>query len=75
MTSRDNIAGIGGGPLLRLFLLPGMVIQWAAYMFVGGKSYGRVRQDTRLARSPLMTFVYAGAFWLVLGAYIMGVFR
>jgi hypothetical protein len=74
MIHRDNIAGTGGNILVRLFLLPGRVIQWAMYMFVAGKRYGQVRQDTRLARSPIMTAVYSIAVWWVLVSYCLGVF-
>lgn len=70
----DNIAGISGGVLKRIYLLPGMIIQWGMYVSVGSKSYGQVREQTRLARSPLMTFVYAtmawmAVIWLLLGSY------
>ena len=65
--ARDNIAGIGPGILKRLFLFPGMVIQWLMYMSVGNtKGYGMVRQQTRLARSPFMTYVYSLMVWLCL---------
>ena len=62
--ARDNIAGIGPGILKRLFLFPGMLIQWLMYMSVGNtKGYGMVRQQTRLARSPFMTYVYSLGVW------------
>ena len=62
--ARDNIAGISPGILKRLFLFPGMVIQWVMYMSVGNtKGYGMVRQQTRLARSPFMTYVYSILAW------------
>jgi len=62
----DNISGTdASGPKL-VFLAPGMVIQWLMYMSVGGqKTYGDVRQQTRLARSGLMTWVYSAFFWVV----------
>jgi len=62
----DNISETSAsGPKL-VFLAPGMVIQWWKFMFVGDlKTYGGVRQQTRLARSELMTWVYSIIFWLV----------
>ena len=59
---RDNIAGTTGS-LAKRSLLPGMVIQWLMYMTPSGP-YASVRQSSRLARSPLMTWLYAIAFWL-----------
>ena len=62
----DNIAGTKGGIIKRTFLSPGKVIQWVNYMTVGSvKGYGKVRQQTRLARSPFMTWVYSIIFWWV----------
>tara|TARA_B110000196_G_scaffold299890_1_gene292843 strand:+ start:73 stop:345 length:273 start_codon:yes stop_codon:yes gene_type:complete len=67
MMARDNIAGAKkGGIIKNIFLFPGKVWQWIMYMTVGNaKGYGKVRQRTRLARSPFMTFVYSMVFWLV----------
>jgi len=60
----DNIAQVSASGLKLVFLAPGIVIQWLNYMFVGNlKSYGKVRQQTRLARSPIMTWVYSIMFW------------
>ena len=60
----DNIAQNSASGLKLVFLAPGMVIQWFNYMFVGDlKTYGSVRQQTRLSRSPVMTWVYSIAFW------------
>ena len=66
MVGRDNIAGIKkGGIIKNTFLAPGKVIQWITYMTVGqAKGYGKVRTQTRLSRSPLMTYVYSMVFWL-----------
>lgn len=62
----DNIAETSASGLKLVFLAPGMVIQWFNYMFVGNlKTYGKVREQTRLSRSPIMTWVYAIAFWAV----------
>ena len=66
MVGRDNIAGIKkGGIIKNTFLAPGKAIQWITYMTVGqAKGYGKVRTQTRLSRSPLMTYVYSMVFWL-----------
>ncbi len=66
MVARDNIAGIKkGGIIKNTFLAPGKVIQWINYMTVGqAKGYGKVRTQTRLSRSPFMTYVYSTIFWL-----------
>ena len=61
---RDNIAGVRRGFFKTLILFPGMIIQWVMYMFVGKvKGYGMVRQQTRLSRSPFMTWVYSIGAW------------
>ena len=62
----DNISETSASGLKLVFLAPGMVIQWWKFMFVGDqKTYGGVRQQTRLARSELMTWVYSSVFWFV----------
>ena len=67
---RDNIGGATGGIFKTLFLIPGKVIQWVMYMGVGGvKGYGKVRAQTRLARSPFMTWVYSFVGWFVIIYY------
>ena len=64
---RDNIAGATGGIFKSLFLIPGKIIQWVMYMSVGKvKGYGMVRQQTRLARSPFMTWVYSIVGWFAI---------
>jgi hypothetical protein len=70
----DNISETSASGLKLVFLAPGMVIQWWKFMFVGDqKTYGGVRQQTRLARSELMTWVYSSVFWLlVLGIGLVG---
>ncbi|GEM_PF-4078260 len=65
--ARDNISGIKGGILKKAFLLPGMIIQWIMYMSVGKLRYGQLRQNTRLARSPFMTWVFSSFAWGYLG--------
>ena len=43
-------------------LLPGVVAQWFLYTFPTG-SFAKVVTDTRVARSPLMTYVISGIFY------------
>jgi len=66
--ARDNISGIKkAGIIKNIFLAPGKAWQWIMYMTVGNvKGYGKVRTQTRLARSPLMTYVYSTIFWIAL---------
>jgi len=61
----DNIAGTTTKGLLAIFLFPGKVYQWFLYMGVGSvKGYGNVRAQTRVARSPIMTWIYSFLFWI-----------
>jgi hypothetical protein len=69
------MAGTSGGIFKRLYLFPGMVIQWTMYVLVGSRSYSQTQQQTRLARSPFMTFVYSSMFWLALTAFLLGAFE
>ena len=57
--------------LVELFLLPGRAILWFRYMFTGGKSYSEVRQSSRHARSPIMTFAYSALFWVVIFYFVI----
>ena len=59
----DNIPGVSRRGWKAVFLAPGMVIQWLNYMLVGNLNYGKLRQQTRLARSPFMTWVYSIGFY------------
>jgi hypothetical protein len=69
---RDNIGGATGGIVKTLFLIPGKIIQWVMYMSVGKvKGYGMVRQQTRLARSPFMTWVYSFLAWLMIIYFVL----
>lgn len=52
--------------LIELFLIPGRVILWINFM-MPGKGYSAVRQSSRNARSPIMTFLYSTGFWIFLG--------
>ncbi len=62
----DNIPGVSRRGWKAVFLAPGMVIQWLNYMLVGNLNYGKLRQQTRLARSPFMTWVYSIGFYFLL---------
>ena len=66
-TGTDNLSRIKtNNILLTLFLLPGRIIQWFLYIFVAGKGYGKVRMQSRLARSPIMTYIYSILSWIVI---------
>ena len=72
---RDNISGVRIGFFKTLILFPGMIIQWFMYMTVGNvKGYGMVRQQTRLARSPFMTWVYSIMAWGCLIYFLFDLF-
>ena len=76
--AKDDIAGAkSSGIIGTVFLMPGKVIQWVTYMSVGNtKGYGAVRQQTRLSRSPIMTYVYAFFAWigiLLITLQLMGI--
>ena len=64
--AKDNISGAQSSGIIGfLFLMPGKIIQWLMYMSIGNvKGYAKVRQQTRLARSPFMTYVYSIVGWL-----------
>ena len=71
--SRDNISGAKGNNfIISIFLIPGKVIQWFMYMTVGSqKGYGKVRQQTRMARSPILCFFYSLLSWGGLIFYLL----
>jgi hypothetical protein len=48
---------------------PGFVLQWIMYMFPTG-NYASIREGTRQARSPLMTYVFSFVFWVFFLAII-----
>ena len=68
----DNIPGIDGSLLKRLFLLPGMIAQWLMYMLVGHLNYASLRQQTRLARSPVITLLLSIVIWSILLLFLVG---
>lgn len=59
----ENKSGVKFDRPVMWLLLPGVIIQWFLYMFPSG-GFGRVVSDTRIARSPLMTYVLSVAFYL-----------
>ena len=65
---KDNISGVKSSGIIGfLFLMPGKIIQWFMYMSIGNvKGYAKVRQQTRLARSPFMTYVYSLVAWIAI---------
>ena len=72
--ARDNISGIRRGLFRTIILFPGMAIQWFMYMGVGNvKGYGKVRSQTRLARSPFMTWIYSIMFWVALVWFFLSI--
>ena len=76
--AKDNISGAKSSGIIGfLFLMPGRLIQWLMYMSIGNvKGYAKVRQQTRLSRSPFMTYVYSIGGWLgiIFGVlYFMGI--
>ena len=61
--SKDRLDGSKKSNILvELYLFPGRLILWLQYMFPS-KGYAKVRQSSRHARSPIMTFVYSSIFW------------
>lgn len=62
---RDNLSGQRTGTFLRLFLFPGKVVQWLIYMFPSD-NYTKIRAETRHARSPFFTLLYACGAWISL---------
>ena len=71
--SSDNISGIKSGGIIKtLFLLPGRIVQWFMYITIGSaKGYGKVREQTRMARSPILTYFYSFLFWASLILFIL----
>jgi hypothetical protein len=73
--SSDNLAGITGALGKKIFLFPGMIFQWFLYMSVAGQRYSVIRQNTRLARSQIMTWIFSIAFWCFLLLFIFSHFQ
>jgi hypothetical protein len=65
---RDNISGIDYGStniIARIFLTPGLIIQWFLYIFGGfTKTYTSFRVATRISRSPIFAYLLAFVFWV-----------
>ena len=71
----DNLSGIkSNNVFLMLFLLPGRIIQWLLYIFVANKGYGQVRMQSRLARSPIMTYIYSILSWIIIIYFVSDYF-
>jgi len=71
--ARDNISGIkSNNVIISIFLIPGKIIQWIMYMTIGSaKGYAAVRQQTRMARSPIICFFYSFLSWGALIFYLL----
>ena len=63
---RDNISGTSGGIIKTVFLFPGKVIQWIMFMFVSGKRFGGLVQQTRLSRSPIIAYLISAIMWFLI---------
>jgi hypothetical protein len=61
--ARENKPGVTFDSAWKWLLLPGVIVQWFLYTFPTG-GIARVVTDTRVARSPLMTYVISGVFYL-----------
>jgi hypothetical protein len=67
----ENTSGFEFDRPWKWAMLPGVVVQWFLYMFPSG-SFRRVVSDTRVSRSPLMTYVLSAIFYF--SAFAMIVF-
>jgi hypothetical protein len=70
---REKTTGLVIDRPWKWLLLPGIIFQWFLYMFPSG-GFGRVASDTRISRSPLMTYylsavVYVGVFILIVSLW------
>jgi hypothetical protein len=71
----DNLSGIKSKNIFfTLFLLPGRIIQWFLYIAVARKGYGQVRMQSRLARSPIMTYIYSIISWIIIIYFVSDYF-
>lgn len=61
---RENKPGVELDRAWKWFLLPGIVAQWFLYTFPTG-NFSKVVTDTRVARSPVMTYVISGIFYIL----------
>jgi hypothetical protein len=61
---RENPSGVPFESAWEWLLLPGLVVQWFLYMFPTG-GFAKVVSDTRVAKSPLMTYFISGIFYLL----------
>lgn len=63
---RDNLSATQHNILIELFLLPAKIILWFQYMNPSG-GYANTRMVARRARSPIVTYIVAIAFWAGVG--------
>ena len=61
---RENKPGVEFDQAWKWLLLPGVIAQWFLYTFPTG-NFSKVVTDTRVARSPIMTYVISGIFYLL----------
>lgn len=61
---RENKPRVEFDRAWKWLLLPGVITQWFLYTFPTG-NFSKVVTDTRVARSPLMTYVISGIFYLI----------
>jgi hypothetical protein len=61
--SRENKPRVAFDRPWKWLLLSGVVVQWIMYMFPAG-GFAKVVSDTRVARSPLMTYFLSFAFYV-----------
>lgn len=75
MSKRDNIPGISNHGIFIIFLWPGLILQWFMYMYPSKKGLHGLASSTRLARSPLMTYVYSAILWGAAISFYLGGFK
>lgn len=75
MSNRDNLPGTDRKGFIKIVELPGKVILWIFYMLPSG-GYAKTRMSARWARSPIMTLIVGGVFWLsMLGLLLLVLFQ
>lgn len=67
---RENKPGVEFDRAWKWLLLPGVVTQWFLYTFPTG-GFAKVVTDTRVARSPLMTYVISGIFYVLAVPFVV----
>jgi hypothetical protein len=65
--AKDRLDGtVSSNALYEFYAFPGRVLLWLQYMNPKGGMAG-VAKSKRRANSPIMTFLYATAFWALAG--------